>query len=151
MSRNTPLTLLNQLKRMEMAASAQASEQRQFRRFFCRADAELHPMDTAQVVRTPLEIKIRDISRGGMGFISQTLLAPASCWRACFLHRGCVIAQQSLIIRHCRSVGAGLYLAGAQFCIDTGVLSLVGIDPARISEGNNPQDDESFLSPQDVD
>lgn len=149
-----PLNLLEELNRLETLRSPKPGGHRRHQRFLVRTDAELHPMNPQQLDRTPLEIKLRDISRCGLGFICQTPLPQGSTWRACFIHRGHVVGQQGLMVRHCRNVGDGLYLIGAQFCADTGLLVTLGIEPTRIYEGDNHYGDESdadaFSSPDDV-
>ncbi|MEX0655724.1 MAG: hypothetical protein WD534_08700 [Phycisphaeraceae bacterium] len=147
-----PLDLLDELNRLESMRTPKGQGHRRHQRFLVRADAELHPMDPSQLDRTPLEIKLRDIGRGGMGFICQTPLPQGSTWRANFIHRGYVVGQQSLVVRHCRSVGNGLYLVGGQFCIDTGLLTLLGVDPARVKEDHlrPDDDDDAFLPPSEV-
>lgn len=150
MPRSEPLNLLEELKRLEKLRVPKRSTQRRFQRFRVRADAELHPMDASQYDRTPLEIKLRDIGRGGIGFVCETPLAIGSVWRIDFMQRGYVIGRQAMIVRYCCDVRDGLYLIGAQFCIDTGLLMLLGIDAGTISdeEASHPADD--FLSPNEV-
>ncbi|MFA9478676.1 hypothetical protein ACERK3_10245 [Phycisphaerales bacterium AB-hyl4] len=148
-----PLNLLEELKRLETLRSPKSDGQRRHQRFLLRTDAELHPMSPQQLDRTPLDIKLRDISRCGMGFISQTPLPQGSTWRACFMQRGHVVGQQGLLVRHCRNVGDGLYLIGGQFCIDTGLLVTLGVEPNRVYEGDAHygDEDDAFIPPGDVD
>jgi hypothetical protein len=158
MSNSQPSYLLNTLEELEglRDPSRSADSQRQFERFRVRGDAELHPADRGRMDREPLEIQLRDIGRGGLGFITTRRLEPGSSWRASFRRQSYVIAEQECIVRHCRSVGAGLYLVGAQFVVSTGLLTLLGVDASATAEHDAPdeqvaRDEEaSFLPPADV-
>lgn len=154
MTTGAPLDLLTELNRLEALRQPAQHEDRQFRRFRIRGDAELHPIDASRVDRTPVDIKLRDLGQGGIGFICEHDLAVGSTWRCCFLNEGHVIAQQALLIRHCRPVQSGLYLLGAQFCLDTGIMTLLGVNAHALNaqqDNDNTADSEDFLSPGDVD
>jgi len=153
MTLSGPHSLLADLARLEgIRDPARDTGQRQFQRFVVRGDAELHVMDRHGDDQ-PIPIQIRDIGRGGMGFICQQPLDSNSTWRAAFLHRGYVFGQQALIVRHCRQVQAGVYLVGSQFCIESGLMCLLGVDPDAIRDGDSPAGTITpphFLSPGEV-
>jgi hypothetical protein len=153
MSLTGPHSLLADLARLEgLRDPARSAGQRQFQRFVVRGDAELHSMDR-NGDSAVLAIQVRDLGRGGMGFVSQQELDVNSTWRACFLHRGYVFGQQALIVRHCSEVQRGVYLIGSQFCIESGLMCLLGIDPTAIREGDGPTgvaQPPRFLSPGEV-
>ena len=149
--------LLAELSRLEkLREPAKRSQgQRQYDRFIVRADAELHPISRSRLDSTPIEIKLRDLGRGGLGFICPQDLPIHAIWRICFLHRGHVIGQQGITIRHCQLVGDRVYLVGAQFIIDTGLMILLGVDPGDLEDidGLNichEQDGSRFVPPADV-
>jgi hypothetical protein len=155
MAQHRPETLLAELNRLEALRDAKKpGQQRQFNRFAIRADAELHPVSRSRLDRTPIEVKLRDIGRGGMGFITQQPLPAGSGWRVAFLRHGYVVSHQAIFIRHCRPVSDGLYLIGAQFVVDTGTLAMLGVDPGAVLDGDEAADDDhaniSFLPPGEV-
>ena len=127
-----PASLLEELDRLEHDNLTPSDhELRRWSRLSVRGEAELYPMDRSRLDCSPVEITLRDVSRHGMGFLSNQDLRPDSCWRCCFLKAGHVIGQQALSVRHCSAVREGIYLVGAQFVVDSGLLLLLGIDPAR--------------------
>lgn len=158
MSGRRPEKLLAELNRLESLRdpAQNGTHNRQFKRFVVRGDAELHPMSRARLDRAPLDITLRDIGRGGFGFVCQQPLPAGSNWRVCFLRHGYVIGEQAIIVRHCRPVSDSVYLIGAQFVVDTGLLTLLGIDPGAIQDEDSVDNafeaDEplSYLSPSEV-
>ncbi len=159
MTGRNPDSLLAELNRLEAlrdpAKNTGPGSNRTFERFVIRGDCELHPESRNRLDRYPIEVKIRDIARGGLGFISQDELPQGSCWRACFMQHGFVVAQQSIVVRHCREVSPGVYLVGTQFVADPGLLAVLGVEPGAIGDGD--EDDiignvggDAFVSPSDV-
>jgi hypothetical protein len=157
MTVHSPQALLAELAKLETLRndSRAATGQRQYQRFVVRGDAELRSMDRTCLDASPMQILLRDLSRGGIGFVSSLELERGSTWQACFLHKDYLIGSQGAIVRHCRKIENGLFLVGAQFCIETGLMSLAGIDPAAIRDGDiSPElaakPDTAFLPPGDV-
>ena len=156
MFKRSPEELLEELGRLENVRMVQASSpcSRHYDRYVVRGEAELHPMNRSKLDPTPIEIQLRDIGRGGLGFICQEDLRIGSTWRICFTKRGFVVGQQAVLVKHVHAVDDGLFLVGSQFIIDTGLLALLGVDPAEIdredSEANEEDEDIKFLPPADV-
>jgi len=154
MSSTAPHRLLDELVKLENLRDPQHHPgKRLFARFLVRGDAELVSVDRSRLDMTPVPILLRDAGRGGLGFVTDKPLEPNSTWRTGFLNRGYVVAQQALTIRHCRQVGNSLYLIGGQFCAESGLLCLLGVDPASITDGDNPhqaENNNTFLSPGEV-
>jgi len=155
MSTTRSHALLGELDRLEALRDSSRQGLRNFGRYVIRGDAELHQMNRNRLDPTPIEIKIRDISRGGMGFICSQPLAEHSSWRACFLQHGYVVGMQALVIRHCREVGEGTYLVGGQFVIDSGLMVTLGVPRGALQDDEvmNPNDEpnnETFLSPREI-
>jgi len=154
MSTGTAFNLLDELTRLESLRDPERQGQRQFRRFPIRCDAELHPMDVARTDRQPVDIKLRDIGRGGIGFVCHQPIEVGSNWRCAFVHHGQVLSQQAIVVRHCRQVQPGLYLLGAQFCLDLGVMVTLGLSPRDVIDGDSgeqPMEDDAFVDPDHVD
>lgn len=128
---------------------------RQYRRFVVRADAELHPMDPSELNRLPIEVKLRDISRGGVGFVCNTKLPTRSVWRLVMLNRGFAVGEMAVVIRHSRPVRDNIYLLGGQFGAGTGMMVIAGIDPQAIIHSDADADAPDaepgdFVDPQHV-
>lgn len=154
MSTSRPHVLLGELDRLESLRDPGRQGLRTFRRFVIRGDAELHPMNRNRLDPTPIEIKLRDLSRGGLGFICSQPLPERSSWRVTFLQHGYVVGMQALMIRHSRQVSDGVYLVGGQFVIDSGLMITLGIPRSAMEEssaiGPDEADSEEFLSPGEV-
>jgi hypothetical protein len=153
MSQYDPGKVLAALNHLEQARIASGvNGQRQFTRFTIRGEAELQNLDPAHRDDPPLPIHLRDVGRAGLGFICQQSLPQGSIWRVSFSLRGHPIAYQTITIRHCSQVHGGVYLVGAQFCADSGLMVLLGVDPARLREDENPQQAEGdcFIAPSEV-
>lgn len=154
MDSSEPRKLLAELAKLEGLRNPQSEQKlRAYRRFVLRGDAELQDMERGPNSGAPIPILLRDIGRGGVGFISPQQLEVNSTWRIAFLHRGYAIGHQGVVIRHCRQVQPGTYLVGTQFCIETGLLCMLGLDPIDIREGDTPaksNDPPLFLAPGEV-
>ena len=124
--------------------------QRQFRRCVVRGDAELLPEDR-QVDRQPVQVSIRDLSWGGMGFICDHDLPVNSRWRVHFLIHGHVVGQLSMLVRHSCRVDDGVHLMGGQFIAHAGLLHIMGVTEDQLSTtGDSPTHDTSFIPPAEV-
>jgi hypothetical protein len=155
MSTMRPRSLLDELDRLESLRDPAKAGYRQFRRFVVRGEAELHPMNRNRLDPTPLTVQLRDLSRGGMGFLCDQPLEEYSAWRACFLQEGYVVGEQAMVVRHCRPVNDELYLIGGQFVIDTGLMVALGVSPGALeddqaSQEDETRDDEDFLTPGEL-
>jgi hypothetical protein len=148
-----PRSVLASLAAVEQShAPAHEFSKRRFRRLAVRGEAELQPVDRSRLDQKPLGIQLRDVGLGGLGFVAQDQLPTNSLWRCNFTSHGSVLATQTILVRHCRAMPGGLYLVGAQFCIDTGLLRQLGVEPTTISGGlfEHGDADPSFLPPGEV-
>ena len=153
-----PQALLAELAKLEALRenNRTASGNRQFQRFVVRGDAELRSMDRTCLDAAPVPVLLRDIGRGGVGFVAPVELEVNSTWQICFLHRDYVVGTQGIIIRHCRKVQDGVFLIGSQSCLETGLIALLGVDPAAIrdadsaTEGGDDEPSTVFLPPSEV-
>ncbi len=134
--------LLEEVNRLETlrVPDREADRPRRYRRFVIRGDAELHPMSRTRLDSTPIEIKLRDIGRGGIGFLCASPLPIDSSWRVCFLQHGYAVGVQAMVVRHCREVSQGVYLIGGQFVIDNGLLAVIGADADALRDEGQPTD-----------
>ena len=142
------LDLLTHLDDLEGLRSARTDHKRRFKRFVIRGEAELHPIGASELDRTPIDIKLRDIGCGGLGFVASQPLEIGSFWRAHFLLRSYTIGQQSMVIRHCREVREDTYLVGSQFCIEQGLMMSLGVDATELQDQQELAAD-NFAAPSD--
>lgn len=156
MAGRSPDALLAELGRLETLRNPTkgGDSNRLFQRHVARGDVELHPDSRSRLDRTPVEVKLRDVGRGGIGFISHQHLPAGSSWRACFMQHGFVVASQSIVVRHCRLVSEGVYLVGTQFVCEPGLLAILGVDPGAIEEDDTDVlatvGGDAFVAPSDV-
>lgn len=78
------------------------------------------------------DIYLRNIGRSGIGFMCNQSLSPHTLWTISFLQAEYVVAEQSVQIRHAHQVDRDVYLYGAQFTVNEGLLSLLGIQSKDI-------------------
>lgn len=165
MSQSAAQSLLQELTRLESLRDPKVTKtQRQFDRYVIRSDAELHPMDLAVQTKAPVPILLRDLSRGGIGFVCSQPLEPNSTWHVSFIKDGYSIGCQGLVVRHCRLIKESTYLAGTQFCVSSGLLAQLGVKPSALRDkeeqfvdhgtpkvAEDPFDDQAnFLPPEDL-
>jgi len=156
MDTTQPRSLRGELDRLESLRDPAQAGYRRFQRFVVRAEAELHPMNRDRLDPTPIEVQLRDISRGGVGLLAQQPLEDLSAWRICFLQEGYVIGEQAMIVRFCRPVSENLHLIGGQFVIDTGLLISLGISPGALEDEQLVGEDETregegdFVGPEEM-
>ena len=149
-------TILQQLDRLEHLRNpnSPAAQQRLFRRYVVRGDAELRPMSHTQIEHLPIEVKVRDISRDGIGFLCEQALPTNSTWELNLLEGGYLTAVQPIVVRHTQPVSDQLYLVGGQFIAATNMMLSLGVDPSRLRDdearGASAEDIDSFLPPSEV-
>ena len=149
-------SLLRRLHCIEQAREVPNDENhpRMFRRFVVRSDALLHPMNRSRLDATPVDVKLRDISRNGVGFICSQPLPVNSSWRIELQLVGYAIGSQAIVVRHVSEVGDGMFLCGANFVIDTALLALLGVEPSLLEEpeeiGQHETTDDHFVAPGEV-
>lgn len=154
MSESRARAMLDSLEQLErLRDPAKSRGLRQFERFVVRAEAELHPNEPTALDRQPIEIRLRDIGIGGVGFVCTTPLDPRTQWQLVLTSHGFCIGAQPLTVRHRRLVQDGAYLVGGQFCGSTGLLLLAGVDPnaaANPHTDKDAPDASQFVAPGDV-
>ncbi len=137
MSIAEPRDLMAVLKRLEQQrhVTADVESQRRFRRFNVRADGLLESLDIAGEPSFP--VMLRDISRGGVGFLADRFLEPTSMWRLRIVRRGIVLGSQPLLVRYCRLIQSDLYIVGGQFVAEPSLMSAAGVSDEDI-KANEP-------------
>ena len=105
---------------------------RDFRRYVIRGEATLYPVSRRKLDDAGTPVHLRDISRGGMGFICDRPLPQGSDWRIIFLHNGYAVAENCICVRHVRLVRPGIHLIGTNFVAAAGLLTLLGVDAGSL-------------------
>jgi hypothetical protein len=151
----SPGKLLEELASLEsLRVPNVAQRQRAYKRFVTRGDAELFEMEKRGVDSRPLPVLLRDIGRGGIGFICERELPQLSMWRVQFLQHNYAVGEQAIVIKHCREVRRGVHLVGGQVIMPSGLLVQLGVDHAAIHGGmdisGTESDDGSFVAPEEM-
>lgn len=147
-----PKDLMEVLERLERARQEPTNGQhRSYKRHPVRGDARLEPLSEDPYAET-VPILLRDISRGGVGFLSEQQIEPGSLWRIRFQQQGRWIGSQAIAVRHCRLIQSELYLVGGQFVIEPYILQMVGVPERELAreEGDESSGDgeADFLAPE---
>lgn len=135
MADNQVNEMLGQLEKLEALRKPCLSEipgLRDFDRFVLRGEAELQTVNPSHLDPEIISIHIRDVSLGGIGFVTSNQLKHKSLYRINFVASGYPVYQDHVIIRHCDFVQDGVYLAGAEFCANPALLVLLGADPNAV-------------------
>lgn len=141
----TALAALEQSRKPSPAAS-----RRQFTRYDVRGDAELIAPDRNQINIEPIIVMLRDVSRGGIGFVADSPVPSDSIWRIQFQQNGYDVADMNIVVRFSKLVASDIYLCGAQICVRSGIMCLLGIDAAQMRRDESGSDSADFVGPDQV-
>lgn len=127
------------------------SVKRQFVRQSLRGEAILQTLEDAAVEVRTLRVQLRDISLAGIGFLTNEPVEVGTIWRVMFVVGNYTVGQQTITVRHGRAIAEGAYICGGQFCMEPGVLQMIGVDPdtLRSSDSSHLSEGEEFLPPDD--
>ncbi|MEO0965725.1 MAG: PilZ domain-containing protein [Planctomycetota bacterium] len=124
------LTVIQEIEKLESLQQTNPNEaSRRFVRFIIRGDAELRPAGPNRSDTEPLKISLRDVSRGGLGFLAERPIEVGTFWRCGFGDDGLSVGEMSCIVRRCRPVGPNLFLVGADIVVPIGLLMSLGVSP----------------------
>lgn len=145
--------LMNVLSRIEFWREAEPVERRRsFPRFPVRGEATIEPVGRDVAADRPLAVQLRDVSRAGLGFVTDTYLEPGSTWRVGFHHRHLLIGTQAVVVRYCRLIEEGAYLVGGQFVIEPYLMHALGVPlPDVQADARDDGQRSGFVGPEDVD
>ena len=156
MTVSDPKELIGLLSQLEYWRQDPIQEQqRAFRRFTVRGDATIEPVEQSSIDRiATMPVMLRDISRGGIGFVVEQFIDPGTVWRLSFYEHNHRVGSQVFVVRFCRLVHNGMYLVGAQFVIEPYLMMALGIQNEQLHEDirdrTRPEDTADFLGPDDV-
>ena len=152
MSSTPPNDLIGLISQPEYWQQTQpADKKRAFERFDVRGDATLEPIETGHVETPNVRVQLRDISRGGLGFVCDRFIEPGTVWRVRFEYQSELVGTQPLVVRFCRMTENGMYLAGGQFVLEPAVMVLLGVGEQNLTrdivDRQNPLDTADFVAP----
>lgn len=155
MTLTDPNALIGQLQSAEYwSQESPVDTNRAYRRFDVRGDATIQRMEAGHLDQPTLSIQLRDISRGGIGFVCEQFIEPGTAWRVGFEYRGHVVGYQPIVVKFCRLVQHGLYLSGGQFTVEPAMMTLLEVDEQELQEDirdrRNPLDTAEFVPPEKV-
>ena len=153
MVRSDPNELLEELTRLEKLRSGDGkSRRRRHPRFVVRGQAELLQADCLSPNDQPPSVMLRDMGRGGLGFIADSDIPADSLWELRFIQRAYRVGETNIVVRHCEQVNDNVYLVGCQVCIGNGLIYLLGVDPEAVGDGDGPaiEPDAAFLPPGEI-
>ena len=104
------------------------NDRRIYPRYDVRCDAELVGITQQDANNEPILVQIRDIERAGIGFICPTKLTIGDLWRTHFIKEGYQFDQSIIRVCHCVEINDGIYFIGAQFCCESVLLLMLGVD-----------------------
>lgn len=150
MTQVEPQNLIDVLERLESCRQDPPIElNRNYQRFIVRGDAQLEGMEPDKLSDN-IAVQLRDMSLGGVGFLSEQTLAPGTMWRLRFMMHDQIIGSQPLMIRYCNPIQQDLQLVGGQFTIEPYLLSIVGVTADKLTEVDQMSDlDLSQFQPPD--
>jgi hypothetical protein len=154
MQSSGPIRVLDVLSRLEQVCGGkQDYRRRRHARHVVRGEAILLQLDRTSSDEPPITVMLRDVGRGGVGFIAQRSVAVGSLKRLRLLQRDYGIGEVDVMIQHCALVEDPVYLIGCEVCFNNGQMLLLGVDPATISTDDQAEpgrDAASFLAPDEV-
>ncbi len=125
--------------------------QRRFKRFPVRGDARLEPVEPESLDRG-CTVLLRDISRGGIGFLCDHAIEPGALFRVQFQADGHEYGAVPITVCFCRLVQDDLYMVGGQFIVEPYIMSMMGVSPAELAGESlgrfDPLDVSDFIDPE---
>jgi hypothetical protein len=118
----------------------ESSRMRRFVRFTSRGEARLWPGRPCNNPGAVTTVHIRDISRGGVGVLSNYAATPGTLWQVQIGDQDVVIGTLPGFCRYCIPIMEGAYLIGIQFGIDTSVLLSLGVPAKSLAIGDLPDE-----------
>jgi len=107
-----------------------AAGQRRFERFPARGEARLWPGEAGLTAQSVPTVHIRDVSRGGVGVLSNQPANSGQFWQVQLGTEKLAITTLPGFCRFCREVVPGAYLIGIAFGIEASILLSLGV-PAK--------------------
>ncbi len=153
MSTTPPNDLIGLISQPEYWQQTQAKDQQRcFERFEVRGDATLEPIEKGHVESPCIRVQLRDISRGGIGFISNQFIDPGTVWRVRFEYQSELIGTQPAVVRYCRLTSENMYIVGGQFVVEPAMMMLQGVPEQHLGKDivdrQDTLDTADFVAPE---
>ncbi|MEM1211412.1 MAG: hypothetical protein AAGI68_03855 [Planctomycetota bacterium] len=152
-----PDEILARLHQIEGQAHASDMQtRRSFLRHTVRGEARLFPVSRMITEESIQDIQLRDVGRGGIGFLCQHPLPLNSLYRIDLLNQGYTLSSVEVLIRHVMPLSDGLYRIGATFVIQSSLMLELGVPKdaldADIINEASPEalESDEFLPPGEV-
>ena len=137
MACSDPKDLLAELSRLERTRSdVTGASRRRHRRFTVRAYAELSETDRSFSNEPPATVMLRDMGRGGLGFVTDRPVEVGSLRQLRIVQHGYCVGEADIVARHCGKVTDHAYVVGCQVCLGNGLMYLMGVDPETVGDGD---------------
>ncbi len=148
------LDLQAALRKLERWKTSDEREKlRRFARFPSRGEARLWPGQPCNETEPLCTVHVRDVSRGGVGVLSNQPARVGEHWQVQMIDDSLVINTLPGFCRYCISVMDGAYLIGIQFGIDSSILLSLGVPGKSIAMGDTPDElrevEGEFSAPED--
>ncbi len=135
--------LVDALTEIEKWRTKPASvRKRRFTRFGIRGSGMLVEVsinaNTERPHTTP--VQLRDVSRGGVGFLLDRPLRVDCPYRLLFIEQELVIKSLPLFIRYCQQLEKNAYLLGGEFGAEAALLAALGVPIRDIATNDVPED-----------
>ncbi|MEM7576677.1 MAG: hypothetical protein AAF328_04300 [Planctomycetota bacterium] len=101
-------------------------------RYSVREEAILFPMSRRNLDDAGQTVFLRDIGRHGVGFLSGRSIQPGLDFRIVFHREGYAVGESAIGVRYCRAVRTDLFLIGATFVANAGLLTTLGVNPGEL-------------------
>ncbi|MEM6551882.1 MAG: hypothetical protein AAF750_07120 [Planctomycetota bacterium] len=152
-----PDDILARLDHIEGQAHADDMQaRRSFRRHTVRGEARLHPVTRLVTEDAVEDIQLRDIGRGGIGFLCKHPLPINALYRVDLLNQGYTLSSLEVLVRHVTALSDGLYRIGATFVIQSALLLELGVPKDSLESDivteaqQEALDSDDFLPPSEV-
>lgn len=154
---DSPKDILSRLDTLERHVRAKDTQtRRSFQRHSVRGEARLFPVSRFVTQDSVEDIQLRDIGRGGIGFLCRHALPLNALYRVDLLNQGYTLSSVEVLIRHVTPLSDGLYRIGATFIIQSSLLLELGVSKDAlerdiVSESSpNEIAGDDFLPPAEV-
>lgn len=154
MKNKDQLNLQAALRRLDDWQGSPRNYQRRFKRIPVRGVARLWPGEATSNPPAPITVQVRDISRGGVGLLTNERVERGCFWQLQLIDSEVSIATLPSFCRYCRQVVDGAYLIGVEFGIEASVLLAMGVTAKDIADGDEAETQRllsgNFVGPESL-
>lgn len=161
MNAQDSMNLQAALRKLESwQAQPPAAGQRRFERYPARGEARLWPGEAGPTVPSVATVHVRDVSRGGIGVLSNEATKTGEFWQVQLGTEKLVVASLPGFCRFCREIVPGAYLIGIAFGVEASLLLSLGVTAKDITKRDESEqrqnvtgdfvDPSSFITEEDA-